>query len=196
MVKAGNEWRARPRARVLLILLLLVALAPAQAPQKPPPKSAVQRQLEAATRSLLAVIRTGAPTAALPQLSPRGVVLDLDGERHSITDIRRHFAQRTGLYCRWFDTACLRREMEEQSADIETQRTPDPRSYRELLRLVKSVEMTSLAHPDQPGRGLVSVCVRGPEIAPAGAGYLLEFGFERVGGAWKLAMEEGNFAGC
>ncbi len=198
MVRTTNRWRGRPRPRLLtLTLLLFVALtAPAQAPAR---KSPAQTQIEATTRALLEALKSGAPEKVVPFLSPRGVVVDMDGERATLAEIRKQVAGKTGLYCRWFDTACLKREMQDQSGGVFTQRTSEPRSYREILLLATTRQLTGAIDPDRPGQGSASVCLRGPKLSGASgeeAGYLLEFGFERVGGQWRLALEEGNFAGC
>ena len=177
---------------LLAAVLLLAATAPAQAP-KPSPAA---RQLETTVRAFLAVLKAGAPAATVPYLSARGVVLDMDGERATLAEVRRQFAGKTGLYCRWFDSDCLRREMQDQSGGVFTQRTTQPRSYRELLRLAEKSELKVSLDPDTPGRAEASVCLRGPKLAAAGAGYLLEFQFERTAAGWKLDLEEGNFAGC
>jgi len=178
--------------RAAAILLALCALAPAQ----PPRQSAAERQLAATTRGLVAVLKAGTPAAIMAYLSPKGVVVDMDGERAAPGEIRKQFAEKRGLYCRWFDTPCLKQEMQDQSGGVFTQRTAEPRSYRDLLRLAASSELNVSVDPDSPRQGEASVCLRGPKLAADGAGYLLEFGFERVGAGWKLALEEGNFAGC
>jgi hypothetical protein len=181
------------RSRAILIaFLLLAAAAPAQAP-KPP---AAARRLEATARAFLAALKTGTPAAVLPYLSARGVVLDMDGERATLAEVRRQFSAKTGLYCRWFDSPCLKQEIEDQSGAVFTQRTTEPRSYRDILRLAEKSELNVSLDPDMPARGEASVCLRGAKLAAAGAGYLLEFGFERTAAGWKLDLEEGNFAGC
>lgn len=192
MVTATHSCRRHPRP-LGLALLLLVALA---APAEPPRKSAAERQLESTARAFLAALQSGTPSAVTPFLSPRGLVVDMDGERASLAELRRQFARKTGLYCRWFDTPCLTRELEDQSGGVLTQRTSQPRAYRDLLRLATRRELTATLDPDSPARGAVAVCLRGPGLSAEGAGYLLELGFERAGGAWRLALEEGNFAGC
>lgn len=194
MVNATHS--PRGRAPRLLLLLLAALLAVAQAPPQPRKKSAAERRLEATTRSFLAALQAGSPAAVTPYLSPRGVTVDMDGERASLAEIRKQFAARTGLYCRWFDTPCLKKEMDDQSGGVFTQRTSEPRSYRELLRLATRRDLTVLVDLDTPAQGSASVCLHGPKLSAEGAGYLLEFGFERVGGQWRLALEEGNFAGC
>lgn len=176
----------------LAILVLLCTLAPAQ----PPKHSAAERQLELTTRALVAAIKTGTPAGVIPYLSPRGVVVDMDGERVSLAEIRKQFTSRTGLYCRWFNTDCLKREMLDQSGGVFTQRTSEPRSYRELLRLAEKAEYSASIDPDSPRQGEASVCLHGAQLSNDGAGYLLEFGFERTAAGWRLALEEGNFAGC
>lgn len=195
----GEEERALARGRrrvlALFVLLFVAALSPAQSAKKPA-KTPAQRQLETTTRALLSALQAGSPAAVAPYISSRGLVVDMDGERLTPAELRRQFAGKTGLYCRWFDTPCLQREMEEQSGGILTQRTAEPRAYRELLRLAARRDFTVTIHPDQPDRGAVSVCLHGPKLSATGAGYLLEFGFERVAGRWRLALEEGNFAGC
>jgi hypothetical protein len=177
---------------ILAVLLLLAVTAPAQA-RKP---TAAARQLEATVRAFLAVLKAGTPAGAVPYLSPRGVVLDMDGERATLVEVRRQFAGKTGLYCRWFDSDCLKREMRDQSGGVFTQRTTQPRSYREILSLAEKPELEVSFDPDTPGVGEASVCLRGPQLAADGAGYLLEFQFERTAAGWKLNLEEGNFAGC
>ena len=182
--------------RALFASLLSLALAaPAQPPAGKPP--AAQRQLESTARAFVAALKTGAPAAVLPYLSPRGLVLDMDGERATLAEVRRQFAHKSGLYCRWFDTPCLKQEIENQSGGVFTQRTSEPRSYRDILQLADRAEFTVALDPDTPSQGSASVCLRGPRLSPdANGGYLLEFGFERTAGGWKLALEEGNFAGC
>ena len=174
------------------ILLLLCSLAPAQ----PPKQSAAEHQLELTTRQLVAVIKTGTPASVMSYLSPKGVVVDMDGERVSLPEIRKQFAGKSGLYCRWFDTDCLKREMGDQSGGVFTQRTTEPRSYREILRLADKAEYAASIDPDSPRHGEASVCLHGAQLSNDGAGYLLEFGFERTAAGWRLALEEGNFAGC
>jgi len=185
--------------RAPLAFLLLGVLAFAQA--RPKKQSAAERQLEATTHAFVAALKTGTPASVLPYFSPRGVVLDMDGERVTLAEVRRQFNTRMGLYCRWFDTSCLRKEMDDQSGGVFTQRTSEPRSYREILRLAEKTEFTVVIDPDSPTQGSASVCLHGPKLSPGsaageGAGYLLEFGFERTAAGWKLALEEGNFAGC
>jgi hypothetical protein len=176
----------------LAILLLLCGLAPAQ----PPKQSAAEHQLELTVRQLVAAIKSGTPASVMTYLSPKGVVVDMDGERASLADIRKQFAGKTGLYCRWFDTDCLKHEMADQSGGVFTQRTTAPRSYREILRLADKAEYTASIDPDSPRQGEASVCLHGSQLSNEGAGYLLEFGFERTAAGWRLALEEGNFAGC
>lgn len=178
--------------RRFVILLLLCSLAPAQ----PPRQTAAEKQLEATTRQLVAAIKAGAPAGVMAYLSPKGVVVDMDGERASLADIRKQFAGKTGLYCRWFDTDCLKREMADQSGGVFTQRTTEPRSYRDILRLAERAEYAASTDPDSPRRGEAAVCLHGAQLSNDGAGYLLEFGFERTAAGWRLALEEGNFAGC
>ncbi len=190
---ATRVWRGRPRPRLLTAVLLLFAtVAPAQAPKQ----SAAERQLATTTKALVAALKSGAPDTVFPYLSSKGVVVDMDGERASLAEIHKQFAQKRGLYCRWFDSVCLRQEMQDQSGGVFTQRTSEPRSYREILRLAESSEFNVTVDPDSPRQGEASVCLRGAKLSNDGAGYLLEFGFERVGAAWKLSLEEGNFAGC
>lgn len=192
MVAPTTQWRGRLRLRILVLCLLAPLLAGAQ-PQK---KSRAYRQLEATTRSLLAALQSGSPAAVTPYLSPRGIVVDMDGDRASLPQIRGQFASKTGLYCRWFDSACLKREMDDPSGSLFTQRTSEPRAYRDLLRLAERRDLTLTIVPDHPNQGTVSVCLHGPNLSSDGGGYLLEFGFERIAGRWRLALEEGNFAGC
>jgi hypothetical protein len=184
--------RARLMSRALVVLVLLGALATGQ----PPKHSAAERQLETTTRSLIAALKNGMPASVLPFLSLRGVVLDMDGERASLAEVRRQFAHKTGLYCRWFDTACLTHEIEDQSGGVFTQHTSEPRSYLDIIRLADKAEFTVAIDPDRPSQGSASVCLHGAKLSADGAGYLLEFGFERTAAGWKLALEEGNFAGC
>jgi hypothetical protein len=199
MVTMRHSWRGRPRPLTLILPFVLLAVLPSAT--QTAKRSAAQRRLEATTRALLAALQSGRPATVTPYLSPRGLTVDMDGERASLAQIRKQFAARTGLYCRWFDTPCLRREMVDQSGGIFTQRTSEPRAYRELLRLADRRDFTVIIDPDDPGRGSVSVCLQGPRLSLGsahgpGAGYLLEFGFERIAGQWRLALEEGNFAGC
>jgi hypothetical protein len=175
-----------------LTLILVAISAPAQAPKQ----SAAERQLAVTTKALVAALKSGSPDSVFPYLSPKGVVVDMDGERASLAEIRQQFAHKRGLYCRWFDTPCLKQEMQDQSGGVFTQRTSEPRSYREILRLAESSDLHVSVEPDSPREGEASVCLHGAKLSSDGAGYLLEFGFERVGAAWKLSLEEGNFAGC
>lgn len=191
------------RAIFILCLLFLLssATAPAQRSKSRPKPSPGQRQLEVTTRAFVAALKNGTPASVLPYLSASGVVLDMDGERAPLAKVRRQFAAKTGLYCRWFDTACLRKEMDDQSGGVFTQRTSEPRSYRDLLRLAEQAEFSAAIDLDRPSQGSASVCLHGPKLSSdspdsAGAGYLLEFGFERTAAGWKLVLEEGNFAGC
>jgi hypothetical protein len=188
-----SGYRSRPRLRHLFLTLTLLALS---APAQPPRQSAAERQLEATTRALVAAIKAGTPAGVMPYLSPKGVVVDMDGERASLPDIRKQFAGKSGLYCRWFDTDCLKREMQDQSGGVFTQRTSEPRSYRDLLRFADKAEFAAAVDPDSPRQGEASVCLHGAQLSSDGAGYLLEFGFERTAAGWRLALEEGNFAGC
>jgi hypothetical protein len=190
---AKPVWRGRPRPRHLVLTLFLLALA---APAQPPRQSAAEHQLELTARQFVAAIKAGTTASVVAYLSPKGVVVDMDGERASLADIRKQFAGRTGLYCRWFDTDCLKREMADQSGGVFTQRTTEPRSYREILRLADKAEYSTSIDPDSPRQGEASVCLHGPQLSNDGAGYLLEFGFERTAAGWRLALEEGNFAGC
>lgn len=196
MVKTAKGYRARPRARLLTFVFLATLLASSQAPKRSP----AERQLESTTRSFLTALQSGSPAAVTPFLSSRGVVVDMDGERATLPEIRKQFAGKTGLYCRWFDTACLKQEMEDQSGGVFTQRTSEPRAYRDILRLAATRKLIVSIDPDHPGQGSAAVCLHGPKLSGGskedGTGYLLEFGFERIGGQWRLALEEGNFAGC
>jgi hypothetical protein len=200
MVITIHGWRGRhrPWPLTLISLLTLTFLVPASLSSnaQPPKQSPAERQLETTTRSLVAALKNGTPASVLPFLSSRGVVLDMDGERASLAEVRRQFAHQTGLYCRWFDTACLTHEIEDQSGGVFTQRTSEPRSYRDIIRLADKAEFTVAIDPDRPSQGSASVCLHGAKLSNDGAGYLLEFGFERTSAGWKLALEEGNFAGC
>lgn len=180
--------------RLLLAGLLFAMTSPAQPFGSKP--SAAERQLAATTRALVAAIKAGSPSGVLPYLSSRGVVVDMDGERVPLAGVRQQFTRKIGLYCRWFDTACLAKEMDDQSGGVFTQKATHPRSYREILQLGAQSELNISIDPDKPTQGSASVCVHGPKLENDGAGYLLEFGFERTGAGWKLALEEGNFAGC
>jgi hypothetical protein len=192
------------RRALLACLLLLGATAPtlsarSQSRASQPSRarqSLADRQLEGATRAFVAALKSGPPAAVLSYLSPRGVVLDMDGERATLAEVRRQFASKTGIYCRWFDSACLRREMQDQSGGVFTQRTSEPRSYREILRLAEQAEFSAAVDLDRPSQGSSSVCLHGSKLSANGAGYLLEFGLERTAAGWKVALEEGNFAGC
>jgi hypothetical protein len=199
MVITIHGWRGRPRPRPLTLILLLTLtflLATLSATAEPPKQSAAERQLETTTRNLVAALKNGTPASVLPFLSSRGVVLDMDGERASLAEVRRQFARRSGLYCRWFDTPCLQHEIEDQSGGVFTQHTSEPRSYRDIIRLAEKTEFTVAIDPDRPSQGSASVCLHGAKLSNDGAGYLLEFGFEHTASGWKLALEEGNFAGC
>ena len=93
----------------------------------------------------------------------------MDGERVPLAEVRRQFAAQTGLYCRWFDTPCLRKEMEDQSGGVFTQRTSEPRSYRDIVRVAEKAEFTVAIDPDTPTQGSASVCLHGPQLSPGSA---------------------------
>lgn len=144
------------------------------------PQSDATKSNTAASPSLLEhaffdIIRGGDTAQFLSYLPQDGVNLGGDAQHTSRSDIEEQFTHRTGLYCKLFDSACLRRS---GSSD------PLACSYRELLTQSDKVRTASTETTRNGVRQAILVAeVHSQKCAGP---VLIDFIFNYQQGGWKL----------
>ena len=161
-----------------LFLLAGLGMAAAQASSSPgastPPAAERPAALE---RSFFAVIREGDTKKFLSYVPEQGMDVGSRAEHISRTEIEQQFAQHRDLYCKLFDSSCIR-------APIKLDASTRPCSYRELLTASEKVRTAAT----DAVRGGVRQAILVAEVKNdkcSGLG-LIDFIFNEDRGEWKL----------
>jgi hypothetical protein len=147
----------------------------------PTSKGDLKRGLERVANELLAIIEKGDPKEFPSVCSVRGIVLGVDMPPIAVAVVRKHIAQKQGVYCGLFDTKCLRQEDEADRAKAGASPRPEPLySYRDRL-LRASARDVKVAVSGRLGNVRI---VLTENVQPAEP---MEFEFVYEGGGWKLS---------
>jgi hypothetical protein len=71
----------------------------------------LRQELERASSAAIDAIKSGKPDKLMPLLATRGVFLGTDGPLVSLSAIHQEMSARTGIYCVIYDSACLKKEV-------------------------------------------------------------------------------------
>jgi hypothetical protein len=169
-------------ASLVPVLILLCAAVLAQAPNaadkgssaKDSPKPISPAVLE---REFFAVIRSGDALKFLSYVPEDGVNLGRYAEHRTRTEIEDQLTNRTGLYCKLFDSSCMQ-------TDSKKDRDAKLCSYRELLTQSEKVRTASTETMRNYVRQAILIAeVHNPKCSGPG---LIDFIFNYQQGGWKL----------
>jgi hypothetical protein len=76
-------------------------------------RNVLDQELDGAASALISAIKSENPKNLMALLAANGVYLGVDGPLVPLTSIRKQMATRSGVYCVIFDSACLRKEVNE-----------------------------------------------------------------------------------
>ncbi|HZD30206.1 MAG TPA: hypothetical protein VE779_00955 [Candidatus Angelobacter sp.] len=161
------------RGLVWLAFVLGAVLAGAQsnsdkAAATDKPAAAMASALE---HQIFDILRNGDTLKFLSFVPEDGVNLGHDAQHTSRDAVVEQFTQRTGLYCKLFDSACL-------------SGTPHACSYRELLTQSEKVRTASTEATRNGVRQ--AIVVAQVENQKCGGAALIDFIFNHQKGGWKL----------
>jgi hypothetical protein len=166
------------RSLVWLTLLLGPALAVAQAnPDKPAADKAAATPVAELEQQVFDVLRQGDALKFLSYVAEDGVNIGRDAEHATRDAVAEQLAQRKGLYCKLFDSACLQSSGEDKASAQSC-------SYRELLTQSEKVRMASTETKRNGVRQ--AILVAQVQNQKCGGAVLIDFIFNYQKGGWKL----------
>ncbi len=142
-------------------------------------------------QKFLTVIEKGQPLDLLNFWSASGVVLGVDFEDHPVSKsvFREQVRKKEGLYCSFFDSACLTelRKASRRKANKGPATNPDY-SYRDLLSSARTKTVrVSARREGETLTGYVTVRIENGEMTKSNTSTQLDFTFVSEAGSWKLA---------
>ncbi len=139
-------------------------------------KAAIPRPLEL-EQKFFDILRSGDALQLLSYIPEDGVNLGRDAENTSRKDIEEQLTHRTGLYCKLFDTSCLKPTGTSRPSSQVC-------SYRELLTQSEKVRTASTETTRNNVRQ--AILVAEVQNAKCGGHLLIDVIFNYQQGGWKL----------
>ena len=140
-------------------------------------RDAIQQELERASSAAIDAIKSGKPEKLMPLLSTRGVFLGTDGPLVSVPAIHKQMSTRTGIYCVIYDSACLKKELNDSRKKAGA--SPDTTgimSFRDQLERSNVTIKTSMSSEASSCSGTTS------DGSPS-----FDLEWKRTSSGWKIA---------
>jgi hypothetical protein len=142
-------------------------------------------ELRISAQQLVHALELGNVKALTELFDAGGVVFGIEPPPIDLTELRRQFEGRHGVYCLLFDTQCLRKE---------AGKNPNRKrlySFRDLLTKASKRDISvNLVEGDEGPFGEVRVLLTGGPIEQNPGGRTLDFSLTWDGHEWRLAQVE------
>lgn len=169
----------------LAALAVLAYSATASLAQTNPCSPKLAEPLKVKTASLIDAVVRADTQSVLKSLSNSGLMIG-DNAPTPVADVRRQFSKRTGLYCLFFDSACMAEPSNNASWSSDNVLKKLPVSFREWLKGAGTPKL-EVDFLDAP---VTKYCIASVFVFPERSAVPanIEFAFVYTHGSWSLAQ--------